>query len=204
MGGSPAPSVGSSTASVNIVGTEVKQENTGTASTGGGSFTVYRVTVTMAQHRWEVKRRYSQFDKLNSALWAAGHGPLLLRHGAAFPGKYWTGSMSASKVKKRRALLTVYLRALGRIEQVLFNPDAISFLGISERSVDKDGGPDGLAREPSITEFDWCIHRTGGAKGWSSRGGRRGSRQMTSPRNVSRSGRRYSDGGGEGSSCAVM
>lgn len=147
---------------ITIATTETRRDGS------GNTFTVYQIVVKMANLRWAVYRRYSQFERLHSALVAEGFGGALAKGGVVFPGKYWVGSMNKGKVSKRSESLVRYLQMLVSVEEVLYQADVATFFGINTTRDSADGGD--AAPDNSITEFGW-VHRTGGLRRNTNAGG---------------------------------
>lgn len=86
-----------------------------------GGYTLYAISVHLGVEVWAVRRRYSEFEKLQGQLVKSVALP-------PFPAKKWFGSNSPSVIEQRRLALAAYLAAAVTSSECCSDPALLAFL----------------------------------------------------------------------------
>jgi hypothetical protein len=81
------------------------------ASEQGGEYTCFEVTVSVSQHSWVLRKRYSEFEELYRHLFASHSKVVAAERWPSFPEKTWLSRFDQALIETRRQALQVFLQA---------------------------------------------------------------------------------------------
>mmetsp|Transcript_54383 Transcript_54383/g.127126 ORF Transcript_54383/g.127126 Transcript_54383/m.127126 type:complete len:185 (-) Transcript_54383:88-642(-) len=103
-------------------------------------FTVYNFCVGDGAHKWNIQKRYSEFDALDREL--QNRFPKKMIKIDRLPSKAVFGSMSPSRIANRQKCLDSYLKSLLKEAELVSSPELHEFLEIPLEAAISDDEPE--------------------------------------------------------------